>query len=140
MNPALPRILGISGLIPFVTLLVALLMAPANSRDQAGAALITYGAVILSFLGGIGWGNAMRSNSDQVMLYVLSLAPFFASWIALLLPPRDGIWLLIAAFAVAFVNDSVGRRLGVTPEWFFNLRKILTAVVLTNLALATTAL
>ena len=72
-DASLPRpaaILGIVGLLPFIALAVQVASTypmGAAMRLPAQTALVQYGAVILSFLGGIQWGLAVASadRSDQ---------------------------------------------------------------------------
>ena len=45
--------LGFSGLVPFVTAAVASLIAEGPLQEMSERALLAYGAVILTFLGGI---------------------------------------------------------------------------------------
>ena len=98
--------------------------------------LIAYGAVILSFLGGITWGLAVTRNRTTDPLYLASMVPFAAAWIALLLPPFFGLLLLMAAFLGSLANDFMLKRAGLSPGWFFSLRVTLTAIVVACLAVA----
>ena len=66
--PTVPAVLGFGGLIPFVSsagVILAAHVSPANVPDALSAfaltAHITYGSVILSFLGAVHWGLALRS-------------------------------------------------------------------------------
>ena len=131
-----PQTLGFGGLIPFVVLAALTLIGPAGWKDMVSLALIAYGAVILSFLGGITWGLAVTRQQSRDPLYLASMAPFFASWIALLLPPFAGLLLLMVAFLGALANDFMLKRAGLSPGWFFSLRVTLTAVVVASLAVA----
>jgi hypothetical protein len=47
--------LGLAGLIPFVALALLVALNP-RIKEEAASALLAYGAIILSFLGGIRWG------------------------------------------------------------------------------------
>ena len=55
--------LGVGGLIPFVTLSGSSLVLSGTPKTWAVFAIGGYGAVILSFLGGIQWGLAMGAGS-----------------------------------------------------------------------------
>lgn len=131
-----PKTLGFAGLIPFVVLAALTLIGPEAWRDWVSTGLIAYGAVILSFLGGITWGLAVTREQRRDPLYLASMAPFFAAWIALLLPPFPGLLLLMAAFLGSLANDFLIKRDGLAPHWFFTLRLTLTAVVVACLAVA----
>ena len=130
-NPAIPLVplgLGASGLIPFVGLAALLLI---GAHDILGwtaggtrRALLTYGAVIASFLGGIRWGlavtqpNPARAARD----FVLSVVPSLLAWSTLAFPAP---WDLRALGALIIVlglldQDLVGS--GNAPSWFGRLR------------------
>ncbi|WP_207536634.1 DUF3429 domain-containing protein [Sabulicella rubraurantiaca] len=106
--------LGLLGLLPFAGLaLVAL--AVTGWHDWALMALRAYGAVILSFLGAVHWGVALRApeaeaptNRQRLSMGVL---PALVGWAALLLPIKSGLWLLAAALvAVAAVEQWASLR------------------------------
>ncbi|MEM1412572.1 MAG: DUF3429 domain-containing protein [Pseudomonadota bacterium] len=135
-NQVSARVLGFGGLVPFVVFAALSLVGPEGWHDWVSRGLIAYGAVILSFLGGITWGLAVTRQRARDPLYLASMAPFFAGWVALLLPVLPGLLLLMAAFLGALVNDLLLKRAGLSPGWFFSMRLILTAVVVASLAVA----
>lgn len=91
------RRLGFGGLIPFVGLAAALWLVPPVDRALAGMALLGYGATIVSFLGGIHWGLAMREGLAQPMPSLLwGVVPSLLGWAALLLGQAPGLVLLAA--------------------------------------------
>lgn len=130
------RLLGYAGLVPFIALAGISAFGPHNWHAQALSALVAYGALILSFLGGITWGMAVRESQADQRLYLLSMVPFFMAWASVLLPIWAGVWLLVVAFLVALVNDHMVSRLSSAPAWFFTMRIILTGVVVACLILA----
>jgi hypothetical protein len=107
INPSLPRgmlLLGWSGVLPFVLAVLAALVLP-GWAGFAAAVFVSYGAVILSFLGGARWGRALGEDVAPgrfVEAVLPSLIGFSAllmlhtAWIALLLLATGfGIWLVI---------------------------------------------
>lgn len=136
MRQVSPQALGFGGLAPFVILAALTLVGPAGWKSWVSEGLVAYGAVILSFLGGITWGLAVTRERARDPLYLASMAPFFAGWIALLVPVFAGLLLLMVAFLGALANDFLLRRAGLAPGWFFSLRLTLTAVVVACLAIA----
>lgn len=78
------RILGLAGLLPQAACLGAMFMAP-EWRFTALAAGTFYPALILSFLGGLWWMQALAAGEQRWLPYVLSVLPSLAAW-ALLLP------------------------------------------------------
>ena len=131
-----PRIIGLAGLVPFLILTVLSLIGPELWRDWVSVGLIAYGAVILSFLGGITFGMAVDEQQSDNPIYWFSVLPFLAAWAALLVPVFVGLCLLIVAFLGALVNDFLLKRAGLTPQWFFSLRVLLTSVVVLCLGAA----
>ena len=129
--------LGLAGLIPFVACAVSQWafiphLSPANGL-RAG---MFYGAVILSFLGGIRWGAAIPgSNSkSQNLDFGLSVLSSLAGWVSLLLPPLLGLSLLIAVFLLQSLWDVLSVEQGRLPHWFGKLRMVLTVGAVLSLA------
>lgn len=134
--PPMALWLGIAGLIPFIglTVLYALQMenrigwTPGYARDV----LVSYGAIILAFLGGIRWGVALKHGDSQhaVRMFIFSVVVPLAAWVALFLPkPHDITWL-IGIFLVVGVADVSLVAKGHAPRWFGTLRTILTVGVI----------
>ena len=125
---ALPFI-GLAGAAPFID------MAP---RMFAAHALVAYGAVILSFLGGVHWGLAIgsRSNADHQELrtrLIVSVIPSLAAWVALLFPEKTGLLMLAAAIAKMLWVDLRATQAGHAPPWYPKIRIPLTCVVVAAL-------
>ena len=124
-------ILGLSGLIPFVVMsgLLAYAGTAFIAFDLLVKALSGYGAVILSFLGGIRWGASLMRASRGRLTLALSVLPSLFAWICLFLPVP---WLF-AALGIGFlaqgVWDVTAIQRGKLPEAFRTLRIVLTAVV-----------
>ena len=67
------RALGLAGLLPQAA---AVAMVATRADDRLGETLaFAYGALILSFLGGIWWGFAMRRDAGQGPLAAVAVAP-----------------------------------------------------------------
>ena len=122
--------LAYAGLLPLVS--GAMLVWAVHDEVQAyGAlALSAYAAVLLSFLGGIHWGFAMRQpllyaqpqpqpqpqSQPQVQppprqataLLVWGVVPSLVAWPAALMPPRGGLVILGVMLVVCYAVD---RRL-----------------------------
>lgn len=111
----LARKLGYAGLIPFVggTLFLWLLSQQEDPQPFMFVvqALATYAALIVSFLGGIPWGLAMRAeatgqaDSTPVSRALWSgIGYSLAAWVGVLMPPHAGLaWLgglLIVCYAI----------------------------------------
>jgi len=145
--PAMAVVLSLAGLLPFIGLTFLLFAAPRPTANTslALAALIGYGAVILSFLGGIRWGATLgeRNSSAQALALGVSIIPTIVGWSAILLLSARGqafapLSLLIAGFLTQGLWDLVGARSGALPQWFARLRLPLTLIVIVCLIVAAT--
>ncbi|MEM8703235.1 MAG: DUF3429 domain-containing protein [Pseudomonadota bacterium] len=130
--------LGTTGAIPFVVTAIVAAFGPQDWSAWAAQALAYYGAVILSFLGGIHWGLAISNNGPTRISAVRlcwSVVPSLIAWGALLLPLFFGLMVLTAAFGlVLFVDTRAGTR-AVVPSWFPGLRTALSVAVIASLPL-----
>lgn len=124
--PAL--LLGLAGLIPFVASAIASVVLEAPFKDRASFSLGAYGAVILSFLGGVKWGVALHDPKalKQWTPLVMSVVPSIIAWFILLLPPMYSLSLLAVALVGQYYLDSQSVEQGVVPVWYGRLRVILT--------------
>lgn len=141
--PAVALWLGVSGLIPFIAMAVLAIDGRLPLPFDPGRALLGYGAVILSFLGGIHWGIALgqpvvRNNIPDgfTRSLILGVVPSIIGWFALLLPMKIGIAVLCAGFAMQLRVDLSSVARGALPDWFARLRIVLTGIVLISLVAA----
>ena len=103
--PAWALRLGYAGLLPFVTgtLLVWLVRAEAHPYVTLG--LSAYAAVIVSFLGGIHWGLAMRQADPPPALFTWGVVPSFPAWVAVMMPPSAGLVIHGVMLLVCYAVD-----------------------------------
>ena len=129
--------LGGLGVLPFA-LCALLAMRSDGALNAVGLkALLGYGAVILSFLGGIHWGLAIGPASlgktPSFGHLLVSVLPVLIAWPALLLPPAIGFILLAGAFITMFFVDVHASRKGLAPSWYPRLRLPLSCAAATSL-------
>jgi hypothetical protein len=142
--PKIPLLLGLGGLIPFVALSAALALGVDlplfTDADSMRVALVGYGVVILSFLGGVRWGVAIKedetgdgkANRD----FIISVVPALVAWFAWFQPaPADLWWLAVAHILLGLLDYGLACRV-LVPEWFGRLRLLLSAVAAASLILA----
>jgi hypothetical protein len=104
--PAWATWLGAGGLIPFVVLALALWWPASGQQGAISHALASYGATIASFLGAIHWGLAMRDRSGAgAGPYLWGVTPSLLAWLALLLPPAEGLLGLAVLLGVCLLVD-----------------------------------
>lgn len=130
--PKIALRLGYAGLIPFAVSTLAILLSREDPflQETAGMALLAYGAVILSFLGGVHWGRALYAPSSNLQMrdFVLSVLPSIFGWSCLLLPMISaGVLLLILGYIWQVYVDVRAMRQNALPSWFGRLRVQLTA-------------
>ena len=98
--------MGLAGLLPFWGLAISIIVFDTPIKDIAVQAEITYGAVILSFLGGVHWGLAATNEKHAKWLSLgWGVTPPLIAWGALFLQPSLGLILLVIGFLAAAIID-----------------------------------
>ena len=143
-TPASAAWLGGLGAAPFVALAGGAPFLVGAPRLWALHALLAYGAIILSFLGGIQWGLAIArpggASPDTLGgRLIVSITPSLAAWGALLVPERAGLILLALSIAAMLWVDLRATRLGQAPAWYPRLRIPLSCAVIATLVLGAVA-
>ncbi len=136
--PLAALILGLGGLIPFVACAAALVIGLSLPLiDDPARALLAYAAVILSFLGSVRWGFALRMADTglQARAFALSVGPSIAAWLTLLAPTLMGLAIMPALFLMLGIADVRMTEVG-APQWYRRLRILLTAIVVIALLAA----
>lgn len=127
--PPAPLTLGLAGLLPFWALAISLAFTPAAgwTAAQLGFALAAYGAIIVSFLGGIRWGLATAApHGAAAAQYGLAVVPSLLAWASLTLPAVPSlVGLGVVALGLGPLDRSLVRS-GLAPAWFGRLRLILS--------------
>ncbi|MBU6468682.1 MAG: DUF3429 domain-containing protein [Betaproteobacteria bacterium] len=131
--------LGYGGIIPFVAFTLALFLDPLRSsiwRDS----VLSYGSIILSFVGALHWAFAMLAPDlnelTQKQRYAWSVIPALAGWFALLIPPFMAGLLLGVFFILHLDQDRRLNKLNVLPQWYLPLRVSLTVVATLSVLIA----
>jgi len=121
-----PLILGYAGLLPQIAALAT--CAFGMDSDMGPMFAFGYATLILSFLGGIWWGFAMRSSSGQGQIASLAVLPsLFGSALILLsiahvLPLA---WALVLLGSAVIGTLLIDRRLvedGIAPAGWMAMR------------------
>ncbi len=126
--PPLAVILTVASLIPFfVCALTAVRADPAGGQVSA-IALITYGAVVLSFLGGVHWGFVLegREEPGERNRLVLGVLPGLIGWGGTLLGitthPVLGLTVLIAGYIGTAVVEGRAHQIELVPRGYMMMR------------------
>jgi hypothetical protein len=132
--PIPARLLGLTGLLPFWACAAVAAFGQGAWAAAGLHAQIAYGAVILTFLGGVHWGVALRMEATPSWARLgWSVTPSLLGWAALLMPPLPALALLAAGLAIALAVDLKTLGEPVAPRWYAALRRILTAGALASL-------
>lgn len=136
------RDLGLAGLLPQAACLAAVYISP-EDRFSALAAGTFYPALILSFLGGLWWMQALTANDQHWEPYVLAIVPSLAAW-TLMLPwcfgwtwPGPELKALAALLAVSpLVDLRLARRLPQPAGWLALRWRMATGLAILTLLLS----
>ncbi len=148
-TPSTAKWLGYAGALPFLGLSAALLgigegigegISDFFSPSHIAFALLSYGAIILSFLGGLHWGRAVTSPADNQILpariaLIWSVSLSLTGWFALFLPLYWAAGVLLAGFAAALTADLIWLKKGYWPYWMRGLRVQLSCVAMASMSL-----
>ena len=130
--------LGYAGLIPFVFGALLVWLVTGEAHPNVAAALSAYGAVIVSFLGGIHWGLVMRQWPEATAgqgpharaadaSLVWGVLPSLMAWLGVLMPPYAGLFVLGLALIACYLVDR-RRYAALGLQAWMTLRFRLTAV------------
>jgi hypothetical protein len=134
-----------AGAVPFVCLAIAAFAADTVAGVDVRSALAGYGAVILSFLGGVQWGFASarvgtpEAEPVSARRLTISIVPPLIGWAALLLADPFRLMLLAVAFLAVLMTDMAQAGRGETPPWWPSLRMPVSGVVIAALVAASFA-
>ena len=140
--PSAALLLGLAGLIPFAAGAASQGVAlPLLTPEPGLKLIIAYGAIILSFLGGIRWGTAIGpyDSRRQGLEFTASVLGSLAGLAAIFIPPVPALTLLISGFLMQGLWDVTSVEAGRLPSWFGKLRMLLTAGAVISLIAALVA-
>lgn len=134
-------IFAITGAAIFAGLTAMLFSASSQVRVPGIAALVTFAAIVLSYLGGIEGGLALREEAGtartRAIAFAMSALPSLAAWGVLWLPsPQWQLGASLALFVGVWMFDLWLAHQGLVPSWFVDMRTAVTAVVAVTLGVA----
>ena len=118
----LAKILGFSGLIPFI--IAFILLNFHVSKTQVLEIIIIYGYTIIAFLGGIYWGIGLNIKTSAKKYFFISTLPTILVLISLLFPLSlisKIIYLICILNFFLYLEFSFLQTLKL-PKWFLFLR------------------
>lgn len=127
--PAVARILGYGGVLPFAAMAINLIANGPLPADLALRIFLCYSAAILSFLGGIRWGAATNLQARMKRELTISVLPgLWAASSLLMGSALWSVWALLSGFVLIGIVDVRWPVPGIAA-WMVGLRFRLTAAV-----------
>ena len=127
-TPRAARLLGFAGLAPFACFLLGSIAASGDLANLSRDALIAYGAIILSFMGGCRWGFAAvdQDRTANWRRYTVAVLPALYALPMTLIEFRAGALGLGVGLVALYLADLRLTRNGGAPVWWPKLRLPLT--------------
>jgi hypothetical protein len=140
MAPAsiiMTRALAFAGALPFLA--SALLLWSGEKHfpllGDVPSIAASYGLLILAFMAGIHWGQALSGVKTNFNLFIASNVIALAAWFAsLLLSPKLFFAVLAALFAAVLMIDRKLAADGVLDRNYLATRTIVSSIVVLSLA------
>jgi hypothetical protein len=131
-------VVSLLGLLPFLWPTSAALFHTPMFGIAPVNAILAYGSIILSFLGGALWMCAVNITGNRNLSewgLWMSIMPALAGWAALLIGEKDGVLVLIAGYVGLLGIEVTFYRMALMPAWFWALRWKMTAIVIALLSI-----
>lgn len=122
------HLIGLAGLLPQAVAVILIVTGRGAFGFWAGVLLaLAYGAIILSFVGGVWWGFAMRRDAGQAALAAISVIPSLVALALVIAAAATGLahLALIAlgvAIALTLLVDRYLVATGEAPAGWMRLR------------------
>ena len=127
--PAAAQWLGYAGLLPFAGLALCAYFGGGEMAALARQGLYLYGAIILSFLGGLHWGRLSTPGQDFSAGWLIwSVLPSLWGWALIWWQPgapATGLGLA-AALLICWAVDRYAIKAGLFVPWLAVLRRHLS--------------
>ena len=137
--PMAALIPGVLGLIPFWGLALLVAMPLNIPAELAMFALVTYGAIILTFVGAIWWGLAVHApdGTPRSWMFIWSVIPSLIGWSGVLISDVAGIPMIMIGLLMQWALDLAVHRACPAwfPAWVVKLRTLLTVAAVIALAI-----
>ncbi len=132
-NNVIPKWLGYLGLIPFI---VSSVLAWIPELNQIALQSLTiYAAVIITFIGGVHWGQAMQITTQTNEPYIrnqfiFSIAPSLVAWFAVVFVQPYALLIMAGCFVLFwYIEKTIFNK--TLHNWYARLRNHLTLVATT---------
>jgi len=129
INPR-ARAIAVAGIVPFIALML-LIWLVGDRNDEAhefvSKGLAFWSALVISFLGGIHWGLAMRQTLPSPMPYASGVVLLVPAWIGVVMPASAGLVVQGVCLVIGYLIDRRHYPTLGASAWL-NLRFRLSAV------------
>jgi len=99
------RRLVYAGLVPFVAGALLVWFVRPDAHPYVALALSSYAAVVVSFLGAIHWGIALREAVPPPSLFGWGVVPPLVAWLASMMPADAGLVIHGAMLCACYAVD-----------------------------------
>lgn len=121
--------LGVLGLIPFIAPVIMVFLYDNEIGQIAETLHMIYGALIISFIGGVQWGYAIRQGvSARASQYIIGVIPTLAILGTLLMGLMIEAYHVSLVFAGLLLLQAIIDQRIYVEKWFLRLRWGLTIV------------
>lgn len=122
---------ALAGWLPFIAGFVLTLVPWLSPIDMVivERAIIGYGALILSFLGGVRWGIRLQGGAGSDLIFVIGILGSGLGLATMLLPYSLAIAVLTVGFGAQGAWDVWAGWRGGVPEFYARMRSLLTWLV-----------
>lgn len=126
-HKSLIQLLTFLGVLPFYISAIIYFMV---SKEYGFLLLISYSAIITSFIAGIHFAYSIKGNGLSNTLIILSNLLALASWSSIILNYIIGLIVQFSIFSFLLFVDSKLFSMNIIPEWFYSLRIKVTCLVI----------
>ena len=128
-------VLTYSGTLPFILATIGLFYNPLGLALDYHNLVLSYGAVITSFIAGIHWGSYL-TKSCSLNLFIHSNLVALAAWCAFLTSVHNGTLILIGCFIYLLFLDRHLLQANHIESWFFRVRLRASIIVILALTIS----
>lgn len=131
-------IFGYAGAIPFILLMLMSIVGGDEYTSSIAVLHVAYTVIILSFLGGVHWGQSLKSgNLKQISFSMLpSVIGFILMGFVIWIDPYVPLLFAAILFWVIYYADKKFMPFDVVPERYFIFRRNLTLLVSLSLCVS----
>lgn len=131
-TPTIAKGLTLAGALPFICLTVLSITDSDLLSIAPEQPLVTYGAVIVSFISGIHWGHAINNPKCSALLWHSNIVALLA-WLAAMQLLPFSVALILFCFIYLLIVDYRLYQRAILPSWFWRLRLQITSIVTLSL-------